>query len=60
MPHGLATISARRDHKCDSDISVGNEDQIVLYPHCEEDNKEVVDGEIVLRSVLVDDDPFKS
>ena len=41
-------------------IPLGNEDQVVLSSQGEDDTGEVLDSEVVLRSVLVDHDPFKS
>ena len=40
-------------------IPLGDEDEVVIRPQREEDTRKVSNREIMLRSVLVDDDALK-
>lgn len=40
-------------------IPLGDEDEVVIRPQREENSREVSNREIMLRSVLVDDDTFE-
>ncbi len=40
-------------------VPLVDENQIVVRPQRQEDPSQIADGEIVFRTVLVDDDPFE-